>query len=249
MGCADRDGRYPGDPLSSTPRLGHAGAAPRERPLLSFSRKTLDEGPRVVKAALPAAWLAAQLADDDGAEGPEEGASVLTASEDGAIDARLTPTGGDAFLLQGHVRARVAATCARCLGPAIVPVDAGVTLLLVPDEKAPRAATKRSKESDGEPEFDADEADVATYDGETVILDPLVREAILLELPISPLCDEGCPGMASPPSTGGSTASSDARPGTDDLRHAAFRQKLAALRDQLPAAPSESKAGGPGKKK
>lgn len=201
----------------------------------------------MVKAALPSAWLAAQLADDDGSDGDP----TLAAHEDGAIDARLTPTGGDAFLLQGHVRARVQTTCARCLGPAVVPVDAEVTLLLVPDAKAPRAATKRSKESDGEPEFDADEADVATYDGETVVLDPLVREAILLELPISPLCDEGCPGMASPPSAGGTPTPADTPSGTPsgDLRHAAFRQKLAALRDQLPAAPTESKAGGPGKKK
>lgn len=228
--------------MSSTPRSGHAASSPSgERPLLSFSRKTLDEGPRAVKASLPAAWLAAQLADEpSGGEAGDE--TVVTAREDGSIDARLTPTGGDAFLLQGHVRARIETTCSRCLGPATVPVDAEVTLLLVPEAKAPRAATKRSKESDGEPEFDADEADVATYDGETVVLDPLVREALLLELPISPLCDEACPGMASPPSAGGPTAPT----GSDDLRHAAFRQKLAALRDQLPATPPTRPEPGPG---
>ena len=59
---------------------------------------------------------------------------------------------------------------------------------------------KTSKESEGEFEFDHDEADVATYDGETVVLDDLVREAIVLELPISPLCSEDCAGMRSDPS-------------------------------------------------
>ncbi len=44
-------------------------------------------------------------------------------------------------------------------------------------------------------EFASEEADVDTYDGETVVLDELVREAILLEIPIFPLCSEDCAGI------------------------------------------------------
>ena len=33
------------------------------------------------------------------------------------------------------------------------------------------------------------------YDGETVVLDPFVREAILLEVPNFPLCSEDCAGI------------------------------------------------------
>jgi uncharacterized protein len=44
-------------------------------------------------------------------------------------------------------------------------------------------------------EFAADEADVDTFDGETVVLDDFVREAILLEMPIFPLCSEDCTGI------------------------------------------------------
>ena len=36
---------------------------------------------------------------------------------------------------------------------------------------------------------------VHAYDGETVVLDDFVREAILLEIPIFPLCSEDCPGI------------------------------------------------------
>lgn len=228
MGLRGRVRALPWPPLSapSDPHPVSPKASKKERPLLAFARKTLDEGPREVRAPLPTAWLAAQLEEDDAADDAD--VTAVTAAEDGAIDARISPAGGDAFLLQGHVRAKVTTTCARCLGPAIVPLDAEVTLLLVPDSKAPKAG-KRSKQSDDEVEFDADEADVATYDGETVVLDPLVREAILLELPISPLCDEACPGMASPPSP----------PPVE--RHASFREKLAALKQQLPS--DESKPG------
>jgi len=44
-------------------------------------------------------------------------------------------------------------------------------------------------------EFASEEADIDTYDGETVVLDDLVREAILLEIPIFPLCSEDCTGI------------------------------------------------------
>lgn len=44
-------------------------------------------------------------------------------------------------------------------------------------------------------EFGSDEADLDAYDGELVVLDGFVREAILLELPIFPLCSESCAGI------------------------------------------------------
>jgi len=50
----------------------------------------------------------------------------------------------------------------------------------------------RDKPSRGEYEFAAPEADLDEYDGERVVLDEFVREAILLELPSFPLCREDC---------------------------------------------------------
>jgi uncharacterized protein len=193
-----------------------------ERPLLSISRKSLDEGPKEIRTALPAAWLAKSLSE--GAEGE------LSATRDGAVDLRITPSGGDNFLVQGHVKATVDATCGRCLGPAHIPVDAEMTLVLVPEKAAAgrKPKGKTSKESEGEFEFDQDEADVATYDGETVVLDDLVREAIVLELPISPLCSEDCAGMRSDPSL--------SREVVEKLDQAKIDPRLAplaALRDKL----------------
>jgi uncharacterized protein len=193
-----------------------------ERPLLSISRKTLDEGPREVRSALPAAWLARKLVEGEAAEAVPYGASV-----DGAIDAWVTPAGGENFLVKGHVHATVDGTCGRCLGPARVPVDAQITLLLVPKAQGNRPVKgKKHKDSEGEFEFDADEADVEHYDGETVVLDDLVREAILLELPISPLCSEDCAGMGSDPAVADRLAQARVDPRL---------QKLAELRDKLPA--------------
>jgi len=164
------------------------------RPLLAISCRDLEAGPKSVRESLPHAWLSQKLA-----EGEE--ASIFSASHDGEVQARITPTGGDNFLVQGHVRATVDTRCARCDSPTALPIDAEMTLLLVPrahdGQRAPKG--KHSKESEGEFEFDSDEADIATYDGETVVLDDLVREALLLELPMAPLCSDDCPGMAADP--------------------------------------------------
>ena len=167
-----------------------------DRPLLSVSRKDLEQGPKQVRAPLPPEWLSRKLT-----EAVEEGCAPMTSERGGDVDLGLTSAGGDNFLLHGHVRATVDTTCGRCLGTAHVPVDGEITLLIVPkvEEGKRPVRGKRSKDSDGELEFDPDEADVATYDGETLILDDLVREAILLELPISPLCSEACAGIRTDP--------------------------------------------------
>lgn len=217
-----------------------------ERPLLSISRKTLDEGPKEIDASLPAAWLARKLGDA-AVRDPRRTAAApeVSASADGRAQLRITPTGGDNYLLQGHVRATVDTTCGRCLGPAHVPVDAEVTLVLVPETAATGRAPKgrRSKDSEGEFEFDPDEADVATYDGETVVLDDLVREAILLELPISALCSEECTGMASDPAAAEKLAAARVDPRLAPL--AALRDKLQGAGEPAP----EARAHKPGTSK
>lgn len=169
-----------------------------ERPLFAIPLKDLDAGPKQVRGAIPVEWLKKRLIED----ALKTDTEAVDASKEGAIDVRLTPAGGDNVLVQGHVRATIDTTCGRCLGPASVPIDGELSLLMVPKEGAAKRAPRgrKSKESEGEFEFDPQEADVATYDGETLVLDELVREAILLELPISPLCSETCAGMHADPS-------------------------------------------------
>lgn len=55
--------------------------------------------------------------------------------------------------------------------------------------------TSRRPRDDDEYEFSSEEADTDVYDGETVVLDSFLREALLLEAPSFPLCSEDCPGI------------------------------------------------------
>jgi uncharacterized protein len=155
--------------------------------LLSVSAHDVDTAGLALDAELPVGWLDAELSD-----------ASISAKAPGKVHVRLSRTGDD-IVVRGRVRAAFTVPCARCTRPADVEVDTELSLLLQPAPKTPPGKGKGKGKSNGkadeEYEFSAVEADFDTYDGETVELDPFVREALLLEVPNFPLCSEGCPGI------------------------------------------------------
>lgn len=149
-------------------------------PLLSVSAHDVDAAGLALDAELPPVWLDAELGD---------AGVTARGGAPGRVSARLSRTGKD-IIVRGRVHAALTTPCARCTEPAAIDVDTELALLL-----QPAAAAKAKPGKDDEYEFSAAEADVDTYDGETVVLDAFVREALLLEVPNFPLCSEGCPGI------------------------------------------------------
>jgi uncharacterized protein len=135
--------------------------------------------------------------------GTLEDTAISSAGGDGALDIRLSKSGND-VIVHGNLTADLTVPCARCLELAIVHVDEPISVLMVP---AP--AIKGSRGPDDEYEFKDEEADVLPYDGETVVLDDLVRDELLLAVPMNPLCSDSCPGIR-PPSAEPSKASEPA---------------------------------------
>jgi uncharacterized protein len=165
-------------------------------PLLSVTANDIDAAGLALDAELPPAWLEAELRD-----------ASLTATAPGHVSARLSRTGDD-VVVRGRVKASLTTPCARCTEPAAVVVDGELSLLLRPApaaHPAKTAAKHAPKAHNGKPakpsakeeeyEFTSEEADLDTYNGETVVLDEFVREAILLEVPNFPLCSEDCAGI------------------------------------------------------
>jgi uncharacterized protein len=76
---------------------------------------------------------------------------------------------------------------------------------------SPSAKGGARKAKEPEYEFGAGEAELDTYDGETIVLDDFIREALILELPNFPLCSEACPGIrpVEPAAEAGSGSASD----------------------------------------
>jgi uncharacterized protein len=139
----------------------------------------LDEVGRDWNFAIRTDWLASALADTE----------LKAGTKDGRFSVHAQRTGTD-VLVQGHVEAEVAATCARCLADVAVDVDLGLTALYSPEHMRPQD----SEEID----VRLDEVNREYYGGSEVVLDPMVRELLLLELPMKPLCSESCAGIAVP---------------------------------------------------
>jgi uncharacterized protein len=153
-----------------------------------------------VDVRLDSDWLSRELADA-GVRARRGPPGHPHPGEGGRVRGRLSRSGND-IVVRCQVTAAVEADCVRCLEPAKVDIDADLSLLLEPSQEVTKKG--RRDDDDEEHELSGDDADVDLYDGETVVLDPFVRETILLEMPNFPLCSETCPGIRPAPGPGGS---------------------------------------------
>ncbi|MEO8100012.1 MAG: DUF177 domain-containing protein [Acidobacteriota bacterium] len=86
---------------------------------------------------------------------------------------------------QGHLSVEMEADCDRCLEPGSQPVDADFELCYRPLE-----------EGYGEEKaLESSEADIGFYEGDGVELNDVLREYVLLALPMQRLCSAGCKGI------------------------------------------------------
>jgi uncharacterized protein len=78
------------------------------------------------------------------------------------------------FVVEGVVKARWQGECRRCLGPAEGDIRVDVREV-----------------------FERQPAEGETYgiDGDAIDLEPMMREAVMLELPVAPLCRPDCAGL------------------------------------------------------
>ena len=99
----------------------------------------------------------------------------VPAGTDLGLDLRLESV-MEGVLVSGVVRAEVTAECGRCLTPVTDLVEADVQELFA---YAPENA----------------DDDVLALEGDLIDLEPIVRDALVLSLPLNPVCDEDCEGL------------------------------------------------------
>jgi uncharacterized protein len=162
-------------------------------PEFSIPIHDLDAGGREFRLAVRSTWLRGAL----------EGTDVSPSEGDGEIAVRLSKSGND-VVVHGKLRAELKVPCARCLEPATIPIDADLSALAVLGDRP-------AEDEEDDHEISEQEADIIPYDGETVVLDDLVRDELLLGIPMIPLCSEACPGI-SPQPTRDSDAGADIDP-------------------------------------
>lgn len=124
----------------------------------------------------------------------QEIAPALFAEAMQGLDADLEASSGnvrveltrdrDNVFARGDVKALVTVPCAKCLQPALVKIAAPLKMTFV-------AAVDDDAVSDDP----LDDVEVTAHDGLTVDLEAIVREQLILGVPMSPRCKEGCAGL------------------------------------------------------
>ena len=135
-----------------------------------FDMRLLGRGPGEYRDEL----RTATAPDDLGS-----GLVLVPAAAEVALDLRFSAV-SEGVLVTGSAVAPITGECARCLDPLTSTVEVSFQELYryLPDP--------------GEDENDVEER---FLDGDLLNLEPAFRDAVVLALPLSPLCSEDCPGL------------------------------------------------------
>jgi uncharacterized protein len=130
------------------------------------------------------------------------GVDLLAIKPGESIEVELRITSVDeGVLATGEITAVATGECGRCLDPITWPIDEAFTELFYYETAASRAAEKGKKGaksiSKREEKKDIDlEADELTFMiGDEIDLELPIRDAVILNLPVNPLCSDECPGL------------------------------------------------------
>ena len=125
---------------------------------------------------------------------PSEGFKVLEA---GKLAVRFKKVAGRVFVT-GNMKAELIAPCKRCAKDVNLGVPVSFSLRMVDKTQFERSHSDDEDDAgNGESagSFDLDQVDAEPFDGKTIDLDPIIREQVLLALPVSVLCREDCKGL------------------------------------------------------
>jgi len=88
--------------------------------------------------------------------------------------------------IQGHMKVRMESECDRCLETASFEIDSGFDLFYRPEGTGIRSE---------EIELEEGETEIGYYSGEGLELKEILREQVLLTLPMQRVCREDCKGI------------------------------------------------------
>jgi len=125
----------------------------------------------------------------------------------------LAHTGGE-VRIQGRLAVEMTAQCDRCLGRAKFPLDTAFDLFYRPVSFIAR---------EEEVEIDEGEAEIGFYEGGGMELEELLREQVLLALPMQRICSDLCKGICPVCGKNRNETTCDCRLETADDRWGALR--------------------------
>jgi len=118
--------------------------------------------------------------------------------------------------VKGDVAVRMRFTCSRCLVSFEADIDSVFTMFY----------TKGNRINYDEDEVELAEEDLVSvsYEGDEIDFAPEIAEQVIMELPLKPLCSEGCQGLCA-------TCGADLNEGDCGCERASFNLKFSALKN------------------
>ena len=113
---------------------------------------------------------------------------------DVALEVRFEAV-SEGVLVTGTAIAPLAGECARCLAPLTSSVTVGFQELYLYAESRHDKHDKHEKHDKHAEQEEQDAGELYHLDGDLLDLEPAFRDAVVLALPMSPLCREDCPGL------------------------------------------------------
>jgi uncharacterized metal-binding protein YceD (DUF177 family) len=152
----------------------------------------------------------------------------------GSLEVHAQLNGGAEYLVEGRLQAELVTDCVRCLGVANVPVNSRFATLFT-RKSAPRGERATPTLELSHEDAEDDDLQHEDFSGHQIVLDDLVREYLVLEVPMQPLCSPDCQGIAVP---------EHVRPpaetfGTSDAPVDPRLAPLLRLRDKVPPKPNK----------
>ena len=147
-------------------------AVPEKRTFTIHTARVQPSGSEFV-FEVPDAWLGPEL----------EGCEASPAGRSGEISVSVSPI-SPGYYLTGTIHVHLAATCVRCLRDASLDLSIPFKVHMKPGPTQRRVDEETAQE-DGS-------LGTVHYQGEEMVLDSLVRESIVLALPMNPKCPQGC---------------------------------------------------------
>ncbi len=117
-----------------------------------------------------------------------------------SVELRITSV-DEGVLATGEITALATGECGRCLDPINWPIDEAFTELFYYETAASRAIEKGKKggknfaKRDEKKDVDLEADELTFMIGDEIDLELPIRDAVILNLPVNPLCSEECPGL------------------------------------------------------
>jgi uncharacterized protein len=138
----------------------------------------LKQGPVAFDCDIPLDWLSAELSACEYPAVPCSGRLVAEATQ-----------ADSGVLVDGRAIARVKTECCTCLAEVELDLTAPLSAFLMERKEA-------AGEIEDEGELTPEDLEREWFEGPVIVLDDIVRDSIVLELPMTPRCEGECRGEA-----------------------------------------------------